>query len=154
MPPDVVKQGIAELKHELLETARSVAADGVRWARRPDWWPSRPSFLPTVRPGGRSCARQTGTGRRWWSAAAGHAVRLPGPCWDRRPPACATMPIVRCWVVPGTEAELDGPALIAYDGSPAAREAIAAVGRLLPGRPALVVHAWESPHRHTITGAR
>ena len=45
-----------------------------------------------------------------------------------------------------------GPALIAYDGSPAADEAIAAAGRLLPGRPVHVVHAWESPLRHSVSG--
>ena len=55
-------------------------------------------------------------------------------------------------VVPEAEAQPEGPALIAYDGSPAAREAIAAVGRLLPGRAALVVHAWESALRHSLSG--
>ena len=38
-------------------------------------------------------------------------------------------------IVPEAETLPDGPALIAYDGSPAAREAIAAAGRLLPGGP-------------------
>ena len=55
-------------------------------------------------------------------------------------------------IVPEAEASPDGPALIAYDGSPAAREAIAAAGRLLPGRAALVVHAWESPYRRSVSG--
>ena len=55
-------------------------------------------------------------------------------------------------IVPEAEASPDGPALIAYDGSPAAREAIAAAGRLLPGRAALVVHAWESPYRRSVAG--
>jgi nucleotide-binding universal stress UspA family protein len=55
-------------------------------------------------------------------------------------------------VVPEADVRSDGPALIAYDGSPAADEAIAATGRLLPGRPALVVNAWESPLRHSLSG--
>jgi nucleotide-binding universal stress UspA family protein len=38
-----------------------------------------------------------------------------------------------------------GPAILAYDGSDAAREAIAAAGELLGGGPALVVHAWLPP---------
>ena len=55
-------------------------------------------------------------------------------------------------IVPEAEAPADGPVLIAYDGSPAAREAIAVVGRLLSGRTALVVHAWESALRHSLSG--
>jgi nucleotide-binding universal stress UspA family protein len=55
-------------------------------------------------------------------------------------------------VVPEADSLPDGPALIAYDGSPAADEAIAATGRLLPGRPALVVHPSESPLRHSQSG--
>jgi nucleotide-binding universal stress UspA family protein len=55
-------------------------------------------------------------------------------------------------IVPEAEAAPDGPALIAYDGSPAAREGIAAAGRLLPGRAAHVVHAWESPYRRSLSG--
>ena len=55
-------------------------------------------------------------------------------------------------IVPEADASPDGPVLIAYDGSPAAREAIAAAGRLLPGRAAFVVHAWESPYRRSVTG--
>jgi nucleotide-binding universal stress UspA family protein len=38
-----------------------------------------------------------------------------------------------------------GPALLTYDGSDVAREAIAAAGGLLGGGPALVVHAWLPP---------
>jgi nucleotide-binding universal stress UspA family protein len=37
----------------------------------------------------------------------------------------------------------DGPVLIAYDGSPDAKAAIQAAGKLLPGAPALVVSVWE-----------
>jgi nucleotide-binding universal stress UspA family protein len=55
--------------------------------------------------------------------------------------------------VPEAAATPDGPALIAYDGSsPAAHETIAATGRLLPGRAALVVHAWDSPFRQSVAG--
>jgi nucleotide-binding universal stress UspA family protein len=55
-------------------------------------------------------------------------------------------------VVPEADVPRDGPVLVAYDGSPAADEAVAAAGRLLPGRRALVVHAWESPLRHSLSG--
>jgi nucleotide-binding universal stress UspA family protein len=55
-------------------------------------------------------------------------------------------------VVPDGAGELSGPAVVAYDGSEEARAAIAAVGRLLAGRPVVVVHAWESTIRHTLSG--
>jgi nucleotide-binding universal stress UspA family protein len=56
-------------------------------------------------------------------------------------------------VVPPVAGDLDGPALIGYDGSDGARAAIAAAARLLPGRPALVVHAWSSPVQRSLAGA-
>ena len=40
-----------------------------------------------------------------------------------------------------------GPIVVAYDGSPAADAAIDAVGRLLPGHAALVVHVYVSQYR-------
>jgi nucleotide-binding universal stress UspA family protein len=48
-------------------------------------------------------------------------------------------------VVPAGAGELDGPAVIGYDGSDGARTAISGAARLLSGRPAVVVHAWSSP---------
>ena len=46
-------------------------------------------------------------------------------------------------VVPDGGGALDGPVVAAYDGSEEARRAIQAVGGLLTGRAAVVVHAWE-----------
>jgi nucleotide-binding universal stress UspA family protein len=60
----------------------------------------------------------------------------------------ADLPLV---VVPDGAGALDGPAMIAYDGSEPAREAIEVAGRLLDGRAALVVHVWESQYRHSLT---
>ena len=54
-------------------------------------------------------------------------------------------------VVPDGSGTLDGPVLIAYDGSDAAKQAIDVAGRLLSGRPALVVHVWESQFRRGLT---
>lgn len=56
-------------------------------------------------------------------------------------------------VVPPGAGDLDGPTLIGYDESEGARTAIVAAARLLPGRPALVVHAWSSPIQHSYTGS-
>jgi len=61
----------------------------------------------------------------------------------------STLPVL---VVPNTPANPSGPVLIAYDGSPDARAAIAAAGRLVSVRRAVVVHVWSSLVRHTSTG--
>ena len=55
-------------------------------------------------------------------------------------------------VVPQMPADLHGPALIAYDGSPTAKTAIARSGSLLRGRRATIVNVWTSPIRHTLSG--
>jgi nucleotide-binding universal stress UspA family protein len=53
-------------------------------------------------------------------------------------------------VVPDEARVGDGPIVIGYDGSPDAQAAIADAGRLLAGRTAVVVHAWEP--LHTVPG--
>ncbi|HET6547260.1 MAG TPA: universal stress protein [Solirubrobacter sp.] len=54
-------------------------------------------------------------------------------------------------VVPDGGGRLEGPAVLAYDGSDEADHAIQAAARLLTGRPAVVLHAWESQFRHGLT---
>ena len=61
----------------------------------------------------------------------------------------ATRPVL---VVPAAPSTIDGPTLIAYDGSEGARAAIAAAGRLLGGRRSTIVHVWNSPMRNTLSG--
>jgi nucleotide-binding universal stress UspA family protein len=61
----------------------------------------------------------------------------------------STRPVL---VVPQIPAALDGPALLAYDGSDGARAAIERAGRLFPGRAAIVIHVWYSPVRHSLSG--
>jgi nucleotide-binding universal stress UspA family protein len=53
-------------------------------------------------------------------------------------------------VVPDGGGALDGPVVAAYDGSDGATRAIETVGRLLPGRATVVVHAWESVYHHSL----
>ena len=55
-------------------------------------------------------------------------------------------------VVPADGFPGNGPVLIGYDGSEEARAAIAATARLLPGRRAIVAHAWTSPVRRSFVG--
>ena len=48
-------------------------------------------------------------------------------------------------IVPAGEHDVSGPVVLGYDGSEDARNAVASVARLLPGREAKVVHAWTWP---------
>ncbi|WP_028067336.1 universal stress protein [Solirubrobacter soli] len=55
-------------------------------------------------------------------------------------------------IVPdGVAGALDGPALLAYDGSADAKHAVEVAGPLLVGREVIVAHAWESQYRHSLT---
>ena len=60
----------------------------------------------------------------------------------------ADLPVM---VVHAEEADLAGPVMIAYDGSDAARDAIAKAGSLFRGREAIVAHAWHWPLTDTVT---
>jgi nucleotide-binding universal stress UspA family protein len=55
-------------------------------------------------------------------------------------------------VVPPGAGELDGPALIGYDGSDGARAAVTTAARLFPKRATLVVHSWSSPVQRSFVG--
>lgn len=54
-------------------------------------------------------------------------------------------------IVPDGGGALDGPVVVAYDGSEGAKRAIEAAGRLLSGRSAVVVHAWEPVFHRGLT---
>jgi nucleotide-binding universal stress UspA family protein len=54
-------------------------------------------------------------------------------------------------VVPDGGGALDGPIVLAYDGSEGATHAIQGVGRLLPGHAAVVIHAWEPVFHRSVT---
>jgi nucleotide-binding universal stress UspA family protein len=152
MSPELVEQSFADLARELVAEAEAAAAAGARLAEtvglvaeplidagaRQPWEPilaaaaERGADVVVCGSRGRGAVARSVLGSTS-SSLLHHAERA-------------------VLVVPEVAAPPAGPALIAYDGSPAAREAIAAVGRLLPGRPALVVHAWESALRHSLSG--
>ena len=54
-------------------------------------------------------------------------------------------------VVPDGAGGLDGPAVLAYDGSESSERAIAVAGELLAGRRTVVVHAWHSQYRRGLS---
>ena len=150
--PEIVEQSVTGLERELVTEAEAAAAEGVRLAgamglaaesavarrARQPWEPilstaaEREADVVVCGSRGRGAVARSVLGSTS-SSVLHHAERA-------------------VLVVPEAETPPDGPALIAYDGSPAAREAITAAGRLLPGRAALVVHAWESPYRRSVSG--
>ncbi|HEX5782621.1 MAG TPA: universal stress protein [Solirubrobacteraceae bacterium] len=54
-------------------------------------------------------------------------------------------------VVPDGGGAFDGPVVVAYDGSDGSRRAVEVAGRLLAGRAAVVVHAWEPVFHRGLT---
>lgn len=152
MSPELVERSLTELERELVADAETAAADGVRLAEAAGL-----SAEPAVAPDER---------QPWEPILAAAAER------EADVVVCGTRgrgPVARSvlgstsssllhhadravLVVPDADVSPVGPTLIAYDGSPAADEAIAAAGRLLPDRPVKVVHAWESPLRHSVSG--
>jgi len=152
MAPELVERSLTELERELVAEAEAAAADGVRLAEAAGL-----SAEPAVAPGER---------QPWEPILAAAAERNADVvvCGTRGRGAVARSVLGSTsssllhhadravLVVPEGDVSPDGPALIAYDGSPAADEAIAAAGRLLPGRTVQVVHAWESPLRHSVSG--
>ena len=152
MSPELVEQNVVELERELVGEAEAAAAEGAKLA---------------VAMGLAAEPAVAGGARQPWEpilAAAAEREADVVVCGSRGRGAVARSVLGSTsssllhhaqravLIVPDAEALPDGPALIAYDGSPAAREAIAAAGQLLPGRPALVVHAWESPFRRSAAG--
>jgi len=152
LSPELVERNLTALEQELVADAEAAAAEGVRLAQAAGL-----SVEPAIAMGPR---------HPWEPIIAAAAERDADVviCGTRGQGAVARSVLgstsssllhhakTAVLVVPEAEARLDGPPLIAYDGSPAAGEAIAVAGRLLPGGPALVVHAWESPLRHSLSG--
>jgi nucleotide-binding universal stress UspA family protein len=152
MAPELVERNLTALEQELVADAEAAAAEGVRLAEAAGL-----SAVPAV---------TTGPRHPWEPIIVAAAERKADVvvCGTRGQGAVARSVLgstsssllhharTPVLVVPEADVPLDGPALVAYDGSAAADEAIAVAGRLLRGRPALVVHAWESPLRHSLSG--
>jgi nucleotide-binding universal stress UspA family protein len=152
MPPDLVQRTVTELERELATEAETVAAEGTRLAVAAGLAAEPVIAAEAAPPWGRilATAAERGAdvvvcGSRGQGAVARSVLGSTSSSLLHH----SELPVL---VVPEAETPGDGPALIAYDGSAAAGEAVAAVGRLLPGRAALVVHAWESPVRRSLGG--
>ena len=152
MSPEIVERSLTELQRELVAEAEAAAADGVRLAEavglgaEPAVAPGeRQPWEPILAVAGERGAEVVVCGTRGRGPVARSVLGSTSSSLLHHADRAVL-------VVPETDVPPDGPALIAYDGSPAADEAIAVAGRLLPGRTVQVVHAWESPVRHSVPG--
>jgi nucleotide-binding universal stress UspA family protein len=152
MSPELVERGLTDLERELVAEAEAAAAEGARLgdavglaAQSAVASGKRQPWGPIVAAAAERSADVVVCGTRGHGAVARSVLGSTSSSLLHH----AETPVL---VVPEADLPPDGPALVAYDGSPAADKAIAAAGRLLPGRPALVVHAWESPLRHSVSG--
>ncbi len=150
--PDVLERGVEELAREFQRAATETAQEGARLATdagmrsEPRIEEGRPRPADAILAvADEEDADVIACGSRGQGAFARSLLGSTSSSVLHH----ATRPVL---VVPDGAGALDGPAVLAYDGSDASRRAIAAAGRLLAGRPALVVHAWESAVRHTASG--
>jgi nucleotide-binding universal stress UspA family protein len=152
MSPELVERSLTELERELVADAEAAAADGVRLAEaagliaEPEVAAGeRQPWEPILAAAAERSADVVVCGTRGHGAVARSVLGSTSSSLLHHAGRAVL-------VVPEADVPRDGPVLVAYDGSPAADEAVAAAGRLLPGRRALVVHAWESPLRHSLSG--
>ena len=151
-PDDVIAGGMAALERAAADEATATAAEGARAA---------------AAAGLEAEARVAGATGPPWRALATLAAEQPAAvvvCGSRGqgPFSRAALgstssallhhlerPVL---VVPAGGGAVAGPLVIGYDGSEGAAFAIERAAALLPGRAALVVHVWESPLHHSLSG--
>jgi hypothetical protein len=135
MSPELVERSLTELERELVAQAEAAAAEGVRLAEAAGLGAEpavatseRQPSEPIVAAAAERSADVVVCGTRGHGAVARSVLGSTSSSLLHHAETAVL-------VVPEVDVPPDGPALIAYDGSPAADEAIAAAGRLLPGRP-------------------
>jgi nucleotide-binding universal stress UspA family protein len=154
MPPDVIQRAMDQLAAEAQREAEESAQEAVDLARalglQAEVVPVGPSarawaaLLATVP---RVSAEVLACGTRGRGA---FARALLGSTSSR----LLHQTDVPLLVVPDGGGALDGPAVAAYDGSPGAKHAILALGRLLSRRATVVAYAWEPAfHRSLVARA-
>lgn len=143
MPTEVVQQTIDELRAEARRQAGETAQQAVDRARALGLQaevvpvdPSAPAWEALLDAAHRVGADVLACGTRGRGAFA----RAVLGSTSSRLLHHTDVPLL---VVPDGGGTLAGPAVAAYDGSQGASRAIEVVGRLLSGRPTIVVHAWE-----------
>ena len=151
LSPAVVQEALDEITSEAAEQARAIASEGAEravaagleadvaavLAHEPVW----EALLTAARDNGADVLVSGARGR------SGFARALLGST-STRLLHDADLPLL---VVPDGAGALDGPAVIAYDGSDYAKRAIDVAGGLFDGRATVVVNVWESQYRHGLT---
>jgi nucleotide-binding universal stress UspA family protein len=148
--PAAVQQAIDEIGNETQERARATAQEGVERARAEGLEADAPP-VPAQAPAWAGLLDATAEleadvlvcGTRGRGAFARALLGSTTSSLLHN----AELPVM---VVPDGAGRLDGPVVVAYDGSDGAKQAIGVVGRLMPGRTTLVVHAWESEFHRTL----
>jgi nucleotide-binding universal stress UspA family protein len=151
MSPTLVEQAIDELSAEARRQAEETAAHGVGQARSLGLEaepvtirPSAPAWAALLDAAHRIGADLLICGTRGRGAFARALLGSTASSLLHQ----SDIPLL---VVPDGGGALDGPVVIAYDGSEGAQHAIKAVGRLLTGRATVVVHAWEPVFHRALT---
>jgi nucleotide-binding universal stress UspA family protein len=150
LPDDVIRDGIAALERAAEEEARATAEEGARQAAEAGLTAEPAVITGTAWAAIRSLARARDAdlivcGTRGQGAFSRATLGSTSSGLVHH----LDRPLL---VVPEGGGTLAGPLVIGYDGSAGAATVIARAAELFPGREALVVHVWESPLRHTISG--
>jgi nucleotide-binding universal stress UspA family protein len=152
LDPEIVQRELAELARELMDDGRDVAARGLEMAKAAGLTlelrvvPREGSESQTILSEADTAAADVII---CGSRGRGAVARSLLGSTSTRVLHHATRPVL---VVAADRGAIDGPALVAYDGSPGARAAIAVAGRVLRERRATIVNVWNSPMRHTLSG--
>jgi nucleotide-binding universal stress UspA family protein len=151
MSPEVALQVVDALGAEARRQAGETAQQGVDragalglQAQQVPVDPSAPAWATLLDAAHRVAADVLACGTRGRGAFARAVLGSTSSCLLHH----TDLPLL---VVPDGGGTLDGPAVAAYDGSQGATRAIEVVGRLLSGRPTVVVHAWEPVFHRSLT---
>ena len=152
LPDDVIRDGIAAIDQAAEEEARDTAAEGVRLAREagldaePAVVRASGSAWPAIR---RLASEREADVIACGSRGQGTLARVALGSTSSALVHNLERPVM---VVSEEGGEPGGPIVIGYDGSEDSAAAIERAATLFPGREAVVVHVWESPLRHTLSG--
>ena len=152
LPDEVIRTGIAEIDRALEEEASTTAAEGAQLATEAglDAEPSVARASGSAWPAIRRLAQERDADMIvCGSRGQGTLARVTLGSTSSSLVHNLERPVL---VVPEEGGTPGGPIVIGYDGSEESAAAIERAAALFPGREAVVVHVWESPLRHTLSG--
>jgi nucleotide-binding universal stress UspA family protein len=146
VPPDMLRDAIAEIDQVDLEEAEKTAAAGVQLAEAAGF-NAKPVPVRKERKTWRALHQAAGDHHASLIVAGAHGMSGIGRALLGSVSTGlvhhSNVPVL---VVPATarDEDTDGPLLLCYDGSDSAKRAIEVAGELLDPQPALVLHFWDS----------